>query len=447
MKRPTPDADLATFLVYSDYLQSRDDPRGELIGIDCKLEPRQKDPRYARTFEDDDLEMRRAELLKDPRIHPEVPDRQASLTWRRGFVSSVLLSNNEALSKEALRAFFSHESLALVTSLRVENRVLDLVAEVLDELTLAAQIRRVEVFPIDDRHVSGHALSRFGRLEKLILDKGLDLPALTLPHTERLEIRIFQDFLPIDGALAGLADLRADALRELALFVESTRSADEIAHLLESGSTLAPRLERLELGYFEGLDVLLRELLARCALRPLQELALVPTLATTEVLVEYAAALDGVVIRASRGSHCSFCYYLARALRLVFRRPVDALTVLEVVEIEPKIPERGWRVARIEKGNALAELGREDEALVAFDQSFLGMNDDLTALAWNNIGVIHARRGERDAAVKAFANAASLVPLAGTCLALLTREGDPILDPTLFRLEPGPVEDWYEYGW
>lgn len=81
-----------------------------------------------------------------------------------------------------------------------------------------------------------------------------------------------------------------------------------------------------------------------------------------------------------------------------------ALTVLDqVARLAPEFAE-----AHINRGNALNSLGREAEAMVAYETG-LALNP-AQAEAWNNLGALRHRNGLRDAAVAAFRQAIRFDP-------------------------------------
>ena len=106
--RDAPDHDL--MLVFADWLQSVDDPRGELIIVQHALETAAGAHRRL-------LVDREKKLLAAHRKHL-MPDRiEGTYVWRRGFVQRVVLKNVD----HGLARVFAHPSLRLLRELVVET--------------------------------------------------------------------------------------------------------------------------------------------------------------------------------------------------------------------------------------------------------------------------------------------------------------------------------------
>lgn len=269
-------------LVYADWLQGRNDPRGELITVQHALS-REKDP-------GEFLRYRKAEQSLLQRFAPYFYGERfkdyfhlARLQWRLGFFGVVSI-DLDAVAKEAdvaevLSALFDAPSARFLHELRLQVRELDLQAagvlralagenrpRALVALALGELGRRpsCELGDVSSLWPANH---RLRRLE--LSARSVELGAPRLPELERLELRS-----------VGAELLRAVALGEwpalghLALsFDRQSTSPAELGFLLEGR---LPRLRRLGLlGAPEALtDAVLPELADSRALASLEVLDL-----------------------------------------------------------------------------------------------------------------------------------------------------------------------------
>ena len=98
--------DLASHMAYADYLSEQDDPRGEFIRLQLRLEDPKLKPaeRKKLAAEEDKLKRKHekewlgslGEPLLDPKPHPEYEWRtlKAEWTWQRGWLSSLKIDNH-----------------------------------------------------------------------------------------------------------------------------------------------------------------------------------------------------------------------------------------------------------------------------------------------------------------------------------------------------------------
>ncbi len=273
--------DPAPALVYADWLQQREDPRGGLIAIQHQLALAPDDAALRdaeRTLLDAHgpylLPERLHALLRQPRRRGEDPDARCEVTWCRGFLASARLARRAAPAQPEVAA---------------------LVDELLGHPS-AHFLRRLALGPLGTPHEYNYidvvaAIARRGhpRLEELVLgDFG---PAMELafsragnvspllgaaPRLRRLALRA--------GSLRFESALAHAGLRELAVTV-ATISEGNLARLL--GARL-PALESFELAC-PGLELTGAELAAMlrgAAMPRLRRLALRGTVGTLGALEE-----------------------------------------------------------------------------------------------------------------------------------------------------------------
>jgi uncharacterized protein (TIGR02996 family) len=274
------------WLVYADWLQQRDDPRGKLIALQYQLalEPRSRALRDAeRALLDEHgaylLPERLHKMLRLPRRRGEDAGARCEVTWRCGFLASVRLARKASPAQPAI-------------------------AELADELLghpSAHFLRRLVIGPLgtaEEYNLIGvvEAIAQRGhaRLAELVLGDfapaemelafsraGNVAPLLgALPGLERLVLRA--------GSLRFESAVRHAGLRELSV-TAAALSERNVARLL---AARLPALEALELSC-PGLaltDVAFREMLRGTQLPKLRRLALRHTVGTLRALEEILAS-------------------------------------------------------------------------------------------------------------------------------------------------------------
>ncbi|MBW2734640.1 MAG: TIGR02996 domain-containing protein [Deltaproteobacteria bacterium] len=246
--------DEATQLVFADWLQEVNDPRGELIAIQAQ---KQDSPNDASVLE------RERELL---RIHGTcllprpLPGRVA---WRRGFIERFQLTDGSNLVRSQLQTLFAHPSMALLRELSVEIEA----AEVLVSANLPALPRSLAVLELDvgvlgDWTSYGSALGDVSAL----VDTTESLRRLRLVGHANIEVMAHGKLVALElrtrdarergvhapGALSlsvaaritKLSPQRLPALRHLR--VEANAGLEEVCHAVVSSRLLA-QLSRLVL--------------------------------------------------------------------------------------------------------------------------------------------------------------------------------------------------------
>lgn len=267
-------------LVYADWLQQRDDPRGKLIAI-----------QHRRALDPDDAALRDAEralldehgpyllperlhaLLRLPRRRGEEPDARCEVEWRRGFLAAARLARRSpahpevpALADELL----GHPSAHFLRRL------------VIGPLGTPDEYNYIGVVEAIARR--GHArleeleLGAFGPEMELAFSRAGDVSPLlrAAPGLRRLALRA--------GSLRFESALTHAALRELSVTV-STISGGNLRRLL--GAEL-PALESFELACpgLELTDAELARMLRGASMPRLRRLALRSTKGTLRVLEE-----------------------------------------------------------------------------------------------------------------------------------------------------------------
>jgi uncharacterized protein (TIGR02996 family) len=223
--------DEGPYLVYADWLQSRGDPRGELIVVQHALETA-RGQAWAR------LRIRERELLakyRDALLGPAALHHDARhFDWRRGFVDRMsagfVLDEGEQL--------VAHPSLALVRAVsNVElRRLREVSLPLLEELAVS--------------HESSRAVLAHTRLRHLALTRGTWWGSETAPppdaplETSRLETLAFDTF---DDLGHGLAEHRFPRLRLVQMSHVSDDASAAVAQLLRGnpGARLALSLSQL----------------------------------------------------------------------------------------------------------------------------------------------------------------------------------------------------------
>ncbi|HEY0985394.1 MAG TPA: TIGR02996 domain-containing protein [Kofleriaceae bacterium] len=205
--------DAGAYLVYADWLQTRGDPRGELIVVQHALETA-RGPAWAR------LKIRERELLTAHGEHllgpGAAPRYWRHFDWRRGFVDRMhaefVLDEGEQL--------IGHPSLALVRALgNVEfSRIQEVAPPLLDELAVEYETPRVVLARGALRHVAllGYAWASLG----------VAVPDDAALATSRLETLVFGAGAAL---LRDLASCQFPALRTVRTSCDDDADAEAIA--------------------------------------------------------------------------------------------------------------------------------------------------------------------------------------------------------------------------
>ncbi len=273
--------DPAPALVYADWLQQREDPRGKLIAIQHGL-----------ALAPDDAALRDAEralldahgpyllperlhaLVRPPRRRGEDPDARCEVAWCRGFLAGARLARREAPDAPGVAALA--DELLAHPSAHFLRRL------VIGPLGTPGEYNYIDVVGAIARR--GHArleelvLGDFGPAMELAFSRAGDVSPLlaAAPRLRRLALRA--------GSLRFESALGHAALRELSVTV-ATISERNLGRLLEAR---LPALESFELSC-PGLDLGGAELAAMlrgAAMPRLRRLALRGTVGTLRALEE-----------------------------------------------------------------------------------------------------------------------------------------------------------------
>ncbi len=273
--------DPAPSLVYADWLQQREDPRGKLIAIQHRL-----------ALDPDDPALREAEralldahgpyllperlhaLVRSPRKRGEDPGARCEVTWCRGFLASARL---------ARRASPAHPEVpALVDELLGHPSAHFLRRLVIGSLGTPAEYNYIDV--VDAIARRGHArleeleLGDFGPEMELAFSRAGNVSKLlgAAPRLRRLALRA--------GSLRFESALEHAELRELSVIV-ATISGGNVRRLLEAR---LPALESFELSCpgLELTDEGLARMLRGEAMPRLRRLALRGTVGTLGAIEE-----------------------------------------------------------------------------------------------------------------------------------------------------------------
>jgi|GEM_PF-1457143 len=206
-------------LVFADWLQSVNDPRGELGAIQCALETATDERMRLVELEKKLLAQHRKRFL---------PDRlEGKLVWRRGFVHRlIILAGGDAT---ALARTFSHPSFRLLRELAVElENTWSTLVVAANLPSLPSTLRVLDFGGSDDRN------DRLGTIAPVL--------AGAMPQLERLRLR----------GIADLTGLAHPSLAELELGgLDATEP--ELALPRGEGRTLVERLRGLDHDKLPGL--------------------------------------------------------------------------------------------------------------------------------------------------------------------------------------------------
>jgi uncharacterized protein (TIGR02996 family) len=239
--------DLQTLLVYADWLQSKRDPRGELIALQHRLETAKKGKREIRE--------RIRRLLDENELHffgDAAGSRRAfDLEWKRGWAVALSLRVSPAdvdRAETLLRELLVIESCRRLESLRFETikdhpedlggpeLYLDgLLAVAADPKRRPANLKALTIHSpdVDCRPVNPDFEDEEGGRVRSMIDAG---------NLARLSWRTLES-LDVDADVVKLRGLDLPALRALRLFVRDLADADAA----DLAAPAWPALERLEL--------------------------------------------------------------------------------------------------------------------------------------------------------------------------------------------------------
>lgn len=256
-KDPT---DAHRLTVFADWLQSVEDPRGELIVIQQEIETASRDERER-------LLQKESKLLATHRrrLVPEVLG--GKIAWRRGFVHRLEIRDATGLVVETLERSFGHPSLCLLAELAVKLAW--------EDITVSANLpplpKTLRALELGD-HVSLHLgavaemLRPLPHLERLRIAATADLEHISHESVTTLEIhlddgRVPRAHFPGEPPLALMDRVRAmkhrsvPKLSRLSLHVE--RELDHVCLALEETDVL-DHLETLELAGDFGTEAAMR---------------------------------------------------------------------------------------------------------------------------------------------------------------------------------------------
>jgi uncharacterized protein (TIGR02996 family) len=426
------------YAVYADLLQTRDDPRGELIALDLHAR-RTGTPRDPHA---DELERRLFESLRDALgVTTGV-----KLTFERGFVFEVIVASN-LVPEITSRGWLAHEALAMVRSFGVYDRSSR--REDTQPYELLGQMPTLERVAIGS---TAHEFMRAANLTTLFA---------ALPKLRMLELRarspLFED--------AMVAVEQFDRLESLALWTPSNDQLLErvieakgwprLTALALNGrgpqarelpscllplldGSRHPKLEQLALMSCGFEAPLITELVRRPLGKRLRALGLHWHHVDAGLLEEHRAAFERIELIWPRPvgitPNADDDYQLARRLRVGLDRDRLALPfAIRATELDPsnwfhwvergyvhsaldQLPEKlaamdraieinrerwgGWAG----RGSALRDLNRFAEAQIAYESGILV--DPRRASLHHGLGLVHERAGHLAEAIACFEAAA-----------------------------------------
>ena len=168
--------DQATLMVYSDWLQSRGDPRGDLIALHGAQDG-ERDPMRIAALQKAEKELfsRHGPRLAPVQLHGQVEHRA---TWRHGFIRTLFLRLEGNLSDaDLLRQVLSHPALWCLTELQLDlaatghEPALGALSEVAPPALRTLELGRGAYGAVPGARLAG--IEALPRLERLVLHEGI----------------------------------------------------------------------------------------------------------------------------------------------------------------------------------------------------------------------------------------------------------------------------------
>ena len=437
--------DVERYLVLADELQTRGDPHGELIAIQCRLA----------SAPTDEVRERERELIAgfEAQLRGGLPETALSFDWRFGFVQRVVIKSEVTGHLPTWKRIGDHRCFQLLRAIQFHQLSADdaLVVPALDAM-LEAKLANVERLTlgtpawIPANDVLAELLAHFPRVHAFEL-AAVQPPAL--PMLARMsELALWVTRVEL-STLDSLVAAPMPALNRLVLGLPSRRPrASEIyvalAPILDG--TAHPKLEHLAVMNARIEDTLIADLPTRPLVTRLRSLGLrwdqLSQSGGEPALERARAAFDkielvwpqppgaeltgkqayqlGVLLRVKLGRAAEALPYYAQAcaqtpadvahwwaygnaLGDLDRRDEQLDAFARALEIDPKHPS-----ALSNRGRALRELGRFDDAIDSFTRAIEGTPTHVSA--WNELGNLHRRFGRVDEAIVSFERALAIDP-------------------------------------
>lgn len=440
----SPDA-IEPRLIYADWLQARDDPRGELIVVQARRLAQPDDVQLRERERELTTELTNGLVL---RAGPNTVTTGLIKRWHLGFVDMIEVDvRTIRMLRTTLRAWFARPELAVVRELAIDSKYArDL--RFIRHLGLSGTVQRVQ----------------FGDWRSQLEEPTVEALARRLPRLQALVLKTPQ--VPPLQALRGLG-LRELVLELRELTDESFRRIMEVAWTLDTFGL------KTTAAFAEDRRPLLAQLYNGSTLASVKHFIVAGTLPVIDVIETLATSKRAATLDAFTGDFYRVAYHRLLPLQrhrealarvkfapylqdstyydvdnfgkvgslLTYRldRPAEALRCFEQgLQISP-----GDSTLRHNLGVALRKLGRLDESLVAFDtiinasraptaSMFNGRHYTLCALgrreearadleravkidpnyadAWNNLGLERQDSGDADGALAAFRRCIEINP-------------------------------------
>lgn len=241
--------DVELYLVLADELQSRGDPRGELIVMQSQIQAIENHHERRAMQRRCDAWIAKHDLLGPLReVGTSVFGRHAEVTWRYGFIRCLEIGWGEkcddtpAMAQQLLADILRHPSSTFITWLVLgpapgEDRQMDLdcLIDAIVETACPKALRTLHLGKLADWPMHrtttgdiGRASAVLGRLEKLTLEAGtVTVGALALPNLVELKI-VCRD---LDEQMTeDLGHIRCPQLKSLKIsYGETLRDANAVA--------------------------------------------------------------------------------------------------------------------------------------------------------------------------------------------------------------------------
>ena len=293
----------STLMVFSDWLQSIDDPRGALIAV-------QRERADARGERLEELYSQERHLLA---VHKKqlLPDHAyGRLVWRSGFVHRLEINDLEGLLRARLEALFAHPSMLLLEELSLQLPHDPNVSVVPNLPTPPRTLRALEIGadPVLRVGALGEYIQTAPRLERVSVHVGrLVLSELAHPTLQALELSAthadsqtgLESWLklePQETLTAQLADLERKKLPAVQRLALTARYGLDSACVSLAAGDLLPGLSQLELSGqlgTRGITALAGELS-----KPLDKILIQGALLGPESLAALRRACKELVIQA-----------------------------------------------------------------------------------------------------------------------------------------------------
>jgi uncharacterized protein (TIGR02996 family) len=250
--------DVELYLVLADELQSRGDPRGELIVMQSQIQAIEDHKERRAMQRRCDQWIAKHDLLGPLRdLGTSVFGRHAEVTWRYGFIRCLEIGwgvdchDTPAMAQQLLAEILRHPSSTFITWLVLgpgpgdERMNLDCLVDAIVETACPKALRTLHLGKLADWPLErtstgaiGRASTVLGRLEKLTLEAGTVIPgALALPNL--VELKIVCGDLD-EQMIEDLARMRCPKLKSLKISYRDTQGDPSAV-----ASTLRTRLKHV----------------------------------------------------------------------------------------------------------------------------------------------------------------------------------------------------------